>query len=60
MPGIYLKCDKCGKTLGGEVSEPPLRIQDGQRLREVAFELGWSVDPFNDKDICLQCRPEHD
>lgn len=45
--GIYLKCDGCGATLGGEQvtanPEPPLVTQQGGELRERAAERGWTT-----------------
>jgi len=60
MYGIYLKCEKCGKTIGGEdvtpkqQGIPTLGRFEGRRLRELAAERGWTHHPPND-DLCPEC-----
>jgi hypothetical protein len=58
--GIYLKCDNCGATIGGEQVTPkkqgipPLNQWQGQTLRELASGLGWTQDA-PDTDFCPGC-----
>lgn len=60
MTGIHIKCEKCGKTLGGEEVTPrqqgirTLVRGDGYKLRELAAPLGWVHTPPND-DLCPGC-----
>lgn len=61
MYGIYLKCDQCGATIGGEdvtpkqQGIPTLNRREGAKLRELAAVLyGWS-HPESDTDLCPQC-----
>jgi hypothetical protein len=56
MYGIYLKCESCGATLGGEqVSDPPLRTGEGAKLRAEAQARGWHCDRVWDEDLCPEC-----
>jgi hypothetical protein len=56
MYGIYLKCESCTATLGGEqVSDPPLRTGEGATLRAAAEARGWRCDAARDKDLCPSC-----
>lgn len=60
MYGIYLKCERCGKTIGGEDVTPKqqgiqtLKRWEGVRLRELAAERGWTHQP-PDADPCPEC-----
>lgn len=58
MYGIYLRCETCRKTIGGEQvtekHEPPLNRREGRRLRELAAERGWTHTP-PDSDLCPDC-----
>ena len=60
MYGIYLECDKCGNTIGGEEvtprqqGVPTLTRHDGDRLRQLAADLGWT-QPCEHCDHCPQC-----
>lgn len=61
MTGIYIKCEKCAATLGGEQVTPrqqgmrPLRRGDDDKLRAAAAALGWSATgkwPQEVQDFC--------
>jgi hypothetical protein len=58
MYGIYLKCEQCGATIGGEQvtqnPEPPLGRFKGVELRARAAALGWKFVP-PDSDYCPTC-----
>lgn len=60
MYGVYLKCDNCGKTIGGEdVTEklqgiPTLTRFEGPKLRELAGIRGWA-HALPDTDTCPIC-----
>lgn len=57
MYGIYLKCEVCGATLGGEQVTPAeqgiptLTHWQGRALREAAENRGWAFVP-PDGDYC--------
>lgn len=60
MYGIYLKCERCGKTIGGEdvtpkqQGIPTLTRRQGSKLRALAADLGWThLAP--DADLCPEC-----
>ena len=65
MTGIYLQCEICKKTLGGEqVSSEPygLKPYEHEKLRKEAKNLGWITDKnINSKshydllDYCNDC-----
>lgn len=60
MTGIYLRCDGCGATLGGEqVSPRPqgLGWADEAALRARARELGWTgpLTRSSGTDLCPGC-----
>lgn len=61
MYGIYLKCEGCGATIGGEdvtpkqQSIPTLTRFEGVRLRELAALRGWVSVADADKDYCPVC-----
>jgi hypothetical protein len=57
MYGIYLKCDSCGATLGGEIFDPPLTRWEDKKLQAKARELGWTgpLTRESDKDRCPSC-----
>lgn len=62
MTGIYLKCNECGATLGGEQVTGPerpfgLHWSEHHTLRTRAAERGWRVDASNDEDYCPNCVP---
>lgn len=63
MYGIYLRCETCGKTIGGEDVTPkqkgfePLGRSDGRKLRALAAERGWTHYPYDD-DYCPECIKE--
>lgn len=60
MYGIYLKCEHCGKTIGGEnvtptqQGIPTLTRWQGRELRERAAQRGWTHRP-PDSDLCTEC-----
>jgi len=60
MYGIYLRCETCGKTLGGEdvtpkqQGIPTLTRHEGAKLRELASVVGWTHTP-PDVDLCPAC-----
>ena len=60
MHGIYLKCENCGATIGGEevtpkqAGIPPLTWFERHKLRELAAERGWTHEP-PDSDYCPAC-----
>lgn len=60
MYGIYLECDQCGKTIGGEdvtpkmQGIPTLTRGQGRELRALAADRGWThIAP--EKDLCPDC-----
>jgi hypothetical protein len=60
MTGIYLKCDKCGKTLGGEevtTKERGLHWGEWQTLKAAASQLGWTgpLTIESNEDRCPEC-----
>ncbi len=60
MSGIYLKCDSCGATLGGEqvtTKERGLHWSEAHILKERALALGWTGDLDRDStnDRCPEC-----
>jgi hypothetical protein len=63
MTGIYLKCDKCGATLGGEQvtdwSKPQgLHWSESPALAKAARERGWTGNlDRNGPSYCPQCTP---
>lgn len=69
MYGIYLKCETCGKTIGGEdvtpkqQGIPTLTRWEGKKLRELAAERGWTSGESDTgycpdyTDYCPDCRP---
>lgn len=63
MTGIYLKCDTCGKTLGGEevtFASQGLHWSDTAQLQKAARELGWTGPLTRDSnsDRCPECSRE--
>jgi hypothetical protein len=60
MYGIYLKCEHCGTTIGGEdvtpkqQGIPTLTRWQGRELRERAAQRGWTHEP-PDGDLCPEC-----
>jgi hypothetical protein len=60
MYGIYLKCESCGKTIGGEEvtprhrGAPTLGRFDGAKLRALAADRGWTHEE-PDSDFCPAC-----
>jgi hypothetical protein len=61
--GIYLQCDQCGATLGGEevtrgTGKPPLNQWDRELLRELAQGFGWTHKK-PDSDYCKECTQIH-
>jgi hypothetical protein len=60
MYGIYLKCEQCGKTIGGEEVTPkqqgipPLTRWQRTELRLLAADRGWTHQP-RDYDFCPDC-----
>lgn len=60
MPGIYIKCEKCGATIdGAEVTrdtpqQRPLHWSEAHTLRAKAKELGWT-EPAKGEDLCPAC-----
>ena len=60
MTGIYLKCDKCGATLGGEEvtsDQKGLHWSHFKRLQKAARDLGWTgpLDRESNSDLCPEC-----
>jgi hypothetical protein len=60
MTGIYIKCDSCGKTLGGEQVSPKergLHWSEAHILKEEALNLGWTgeLDRSSTSDRCPEC-----
>lgn len=60
MTGIYLRCDECGATLGGEevtTAEQGLRWSQWRALQKAARELGWTgpLDWSSESDKCPTC-----
>ena len=61
MTGIYIKCEKCSATFGGEEASRDeaakyprgLGWTDGQKLREEAAKRGWTGK--GDFDLCPNC-----
>ena len=63
MTGIYLKCDKCGATLGGEEvtrDRNGLHWSHFKRLQEAARLLGWTgaLDRDSNSDLCPECSKQ--
>lgn len=63
MTGIYLKCDKCGKTLGGEdvtTAERGLHWSQWPQLQEAARKLGWTgpLTRESNTDKCPECSKD--
>ena len=60
MYGIYLKCEHCGATIGGEdvtpkqQGIPTLGRFEGAALRTLAAEHGWTHEA-QDVDYCPPC-----
>jgi hypothetical protein len=60
MYGIYLKCERCQATIGGEhvtpaqQGIPTLQRGEGRKLREEAAKRGWRFVP-PDSDYCPAC-----
>jgi len=60
MYGIYLECERCGATLGGENVTPKqqgirtLNRFEGAELRALAADRGWTHEP-PDADFCADC-----
>lgn len=65
MTSKYLKCDRCGKTLGAEevVKHRPPDQSDTEKLIDAAREAGWTgeMSPFGSRDLCPDCSaaPHH-
>jgi hypothetical protein len=59
MYGIYLRCDNCNATLGGETFDPPLDRWDEQKLRDEARRQGWTglLTRESAHDRCPACSP---
>lgn len=60
MTGIYLKCDKCGATLGGEevtTATNGLHWSHWPQLQAAARERGWTgpLTRESDSDRCPEC-----
>ena len=59
MTGVYLKCNSCGKTLGGEeVTDATNGLHWSQRgfLQRKAKEFGWTGEMnSNSYDLCPVC-----
>lgn len=62
MYGIYLKCETCGATVGGEEvtpreqGVPTLTRWQGRELRDRAAQRGWTHSR-PDSDFCPACSP---
>lgn len=61
MTGIYLRCDKCGATLGGEEvdrsSSRGLSYGEAHKLQEEARRRGWTgpLTWDSNQDRCPKC-----
>lgn len=60
MPGICLKCDSCGATLGGEqvsTKERGLHWGEAHILQSEARKLGWTgpLSRESRSDKCQKC-----
>jgi hypothetical protein len=60
MTGIYVRCDQCGNTLGGEQvssAENGLHWSESSILKQEAIKLGWSgdLDRNSIDDKCPVC-----
>lgn len=60
MPGIYLKCDQCGKTLGGEEATNRwhgLNWCGEHILQDYARSIGWTgpLTSESNSDRCPKC-----
>lgn len=63
MTGIYLRCDKCGATLGGEQvtrHERGLHWSETSTLADEARRLGWTgaLTRESNSDLCPACSVE--
>lgn len=64
MYGIYLECEACKATIGGEEvtpsqqGMPTLDRHDGRILRQKASERGWKY-LGGDQDYCPECMPSN-
>lgn len=66
MTGIYLKCDECGNTFGGEEVEPKVNYPMGLHwsqsclLKEEARKEGWTgaLTRESNSDKCPECSKE--
>lgn len=60
MYGIYLECERCGKTIGGEdvtpkqQGIPTLTRWQGRELSALAADRGWAYQAPN-ADLCPEC-----
>lgn len=64
MTGIYLRCDACGATLGGEQvssARNGLHWSHSPALVKAARELGWTgpLSRESNDDRCPRCSQEN-
>ena len=56
--GIYIRCDSCGKTIGGEeCGENGLLWNQSHKLQQFAMSKGWTGDLTRESnnDKCPEC-----
>lgn len=56
--GIYIRCDFCGKTIGGEeCSEHGLHWSQTDELKQFAIRKGWTgnLNRESNNDKCPEC-----
>lgn len=60
--GIYIRCDSCGKTIGGEeCSENGLRWNQAIEMKAFAMSKGWTGDLSRESnnDKCPECSEKN-
>lgn len=60
--GLYIRCDSCGKTIGGEeCSEYGLRWSETNVMKTFAISKGWTgnLSRDSDNDKCPECSEKN-
>lgn len=61
--GIYIRCDSCGKTIGGEeCSENGLCWNQTSEMKAFALSKGWTGDLSRESnnDKCPECSEKQE